>query len=168
MTKKKKILIALGVISGLYIVSHMWAGNRNEVKQSMEQKADASVADTSEATEARTPPAPKKPELVVSAVELYKAFENNEAAADHQYSGKLIQVNGQIHEIHKEVSDQYSVNLSVGDEFELSHIVCNLEPRDDILKSLSKGQNVAIVGYLDGNGLTGNDVNFKDGCKVFE
>lgn len=169
MSMKKKVLIGTGIVVGLFIVSNMWSKNRADIHSAI-TKEDSSdvVTSTSDPLPQKQNEEPKKPEIVVDAVSLYKEFETNEASADHKYSGELIQVNGTISDIHKEIHGVYSVNLSTGDEYGISHIVCELEPNNSTLKNLSKGQNVAIVGYLDGNGLTGNNVNFKDGCKVFE
>jgi hypothetical protein len=107
-------------------------------------------------------PAPKA--IKVEAKKILKQFEENEAAADLKYKGKVIQVSGQIDKVDTEIwdDDQYVVRVGSGGQWEFLTVNCNDLPASAVT-SLKKGQDVTVRGEFDDGGDLG--VEIKD-CKV--
>ena len=87
------------------------------------------------------------PVLMVNSKTLYKAYSNNEIAADEKYKGKIIQVSGIIRDIGKDLMDDAYITL-IGDDF-FGDIQCFFPNKSDLIY-LKKGQRVSVVGYCDG------------------
>lgn len=108
------------------------------------------------------------PQITITAPELYKEYEINEARADNKYKDVLLAVQGQISEIHKYTSSITTVSLGVSDEYGLGSIDCDISSENEILQKVSNGEVVTIIGKVNGNGLTGNAVNLEDGCYIVQ
>ena len=87
------------------------------------------------------------PVLMVNSKTLYKAYSNNEIAADEKYKGKIIQVSGIIRDIGKDLMDDAYITL-IGDDF-FGDIQCFFPNKSDLIY-VKKGQRVTVVGYCDG------------------
>lgn len=75
-------------------------------------KATPAAGQTSAAEDA-----PKVEAIKVTAGEISKAYEENEAAADSQYKDKLLQVSGKVSGITKDITDNTVVALAGSNQF---------------------------------------------------
>ncbi len=101
-----------------------------------------------------------KYDLITTASNLYAEYDANEVNADDKYKNKQIAVKGIITKIAKDIMDDPYITLSTGD---FSEIQCSFKSSEQ-LKTLSKGDNVTVVGKCTGKmsivvGLTN--------CKLF-
>lgn len=85
----------------------------------------------------------------LTATELYEAFEADEAAAQTQYLGKILDVTGVISEV--EMTEEGGVNLSLDGGGLLGGVRCRLEQADgDHKAQLKEGNHVTIRGECTG------------------
>lgn len=141
---KHKIITAILAIAILGGISSAMNGNKNDTTASKgNNKPASSTADT------------KKPEVVkVSAVDLAKAYEDNEVNADKNYKGKTIETSGTIKDIGV-IAGQTFIVLSSGKEFSVTNVQCFFKDKAEIdkISSLKKGNNVTIQGIVDGKSM---------------
>ena len=105
-----------------------------------------------------------KVDYELTANQLYKAYDDNEIAADNKYKGKKLAVTGKISDI-SEVFGNIAVDLKSDDGIGWTTIRCTMKNRDEVSK-LRKGQKVTIIGTCDG--LTLNvAINLED-CEVWQ
>ncbi|WP_438312326.1 OB-fold protein [Sporosarcina sp. FA9] len=92
---------------------------------------------------------PKEEAIVISAVDLYSAYDDNEIAADQKYKGKQLEVTGTIKDIGKDILDSMYITLDTGDVLGSIQVYF---PKDDAdsVAALSKGQDVTVIGKGDG------------------
>jgi len=92
----------------------------------------------------------KEPELTVSSTKLYQDYDANEIDADNAYKGKLIQVNGKIIDIGKDITNDAYVLLNVGkDPYQMLGVQCMLK-YPALGSGLKKGDVVTVIGKCDG------------------
>lgn len=89
-------------------------------------------------------PAPVAP-IDVSAVDLQKAYSDNEVAADEQFKDRLLRVSGVVKAIGKDIMDTPVVSLKTRDMF--NDVACSIADNVNVatLSALKKGQKVALV-----------------------
>ena len=86
--------------------------------------------------------------ISVTARELYADFERNAIAAERKYSKAVVEVNGYIDDIRRNIQNIPYVHLSGGGAF---GVRCFFDESDaDTLARLSPGQNVTISGIVTG------------------
>jgi hypothetical protein len=108
---------------------------------------DPIPVDVAEPTATPSVAAPSVPTpLKVSAVDLYKAYMDNEIAADESYSGHVVRVDGEINDVGRDILGTPYVAIKAGDE-SLGIVQCLFES-DSEVASLSRGEDVAIVGTV--------------------
>ncbi len=84
-----------------------------------------------------------KPEVVLSAAELFRAYEENEITANEKHLGKIIEVSGKISQVNKTGGSVVSLGLETGDM--MSGITCLLdEVNDNHRTDFSKGEEVRM------------------------
>ena len=66
-----------------------------------------------------------KPDFVITAASLQKAFEDNEAAANTKYSDKIIEVSGMIESV--KPGEDEAVSISLKTESPLSNVICTFQ-----------------------------------------
>ncbi len=88
----------------------------------------------------------KKADVEISASDLLAAFEADEAAANSQYSGKVIQVNGIIGSMESKESGN---KISIQTDNPMSGVICEMEDGQDI-SSLNTGETVTVKGVCTG------------------
>jgi hypothetical protein len=180
-------MIAAYVVVGLIIVGSMAGGGSDDtepVSADVEQSAPAKPKPTpateepaeqaapveEPAEEAAPAPAPKpkpKPKtkaVSVDAGQILAEFEGNEAAADAKYQGKTLKVTGVVDKVDTEFwnNEEYTIQLSNGDEWALWTVNCNDMSGDEAAK-VQAGSTVTVVGKFDDGGDLG--VELKD-CHI--
>lgn len=86
----------------------------------------------------------------ISAVSLWKAFDDNEVAAEDTYKGKLVIVRGKISSITTDSTGNPMVSFDV-DRTGLVKVNCLFSKEDrSVLAQLKKGSEVIIPGICDG------------------
>ena len=85
----------------------------------------------------------KKPDVIIDAPALTKAFEDNENDANALYLNKIIQVSGTI-ESAKENGPEISVTLKEDDD--ISGVICNFTKGTVDQQKLKKGEKITIKG----------------------
>lgn len=107
-----------------------------------EKPANTQAATASTDTVAATQPAPE-PAMQVSAKELGKAYEENEAAADSRFKGKVLEVSGTIKSITKDAVDDVIVELGTGNE--VFGVQAKLTKEEELKAvDLKKGQSAKV------------------------
>ena len=139
------------------------ASDANTQSEPSEQPADDTAAEEEKAEEPAPEPAEPKA-MKVPAKQILKDFEENEAAADAKYAGKVIEVSGTISKIDTDIWDdeKYIVQVGSGGQWEFLTVNCNGLPASAVT-SLKKGSDVTVRGEFDDGGDLG--VEIKD-CKV--
>ena len=94
------------------------------------------------------------PPIPISAVDLAKAFEDNEIKANALYKDKHVQVSGKIKSIGESFGSTYIV-LDSGKDFSITDIQCFFNDKTEISKiaNLNKGDMATIKGSVDGKSL---------------
>lgn len=96
---------------------------------------------------------PGKPDVVVKAGKILREFEENEAAADGKYKGKVLRVNGVVDKVDTELIDdnQYVVNVGAGGDFVITTVNCDDQTSKAVSK-IKKGQRISVVGEFEDGG----------------
>jgi hypothetical protein len=88
-----------------------------------------------------------KPDFIVSAEDLVKAFEADENAATARYTGKIIEVSGIIQRINPGENNALGIALRTGSE--LSSVICTIPGAHD-LSEFKTGEQITIRGECSG------------------
>jgi len=91
--------------------------------------------------------------IEITAEELYKAFDENEIAAERKYNGKLLKITGYISDIGEDILGKPYLLLTGGGEYELCGVQCIFpygENSLDLLAELKKGDLVKLTGEYSG------------------
>lgn len=106
---------------------------------------DAAAATASAPGAAPTPAAPATVEapIAVTAAELWRAYDANEAAAQAKYGDHVLRVTGVVDKIDLDFLDNPIVDLKTGSEFDQAHAGLASSART-LAKNLSKGQRVML------------------------
>jgi hypothetical protein len=102
-----------------------------------------------------------KPDFVITAVDLQKAFESNETSANSRFVKKIIEVSGTIESVKPEEDKSLNIALKTGSI--LGSVICTFQS-DSEASNLKVGDDIAIRGECSGY-LT--DVLLND-CSVIE
>ena len=88
-----------------------------------------------------------KPDFVISATDLQKAFEDSESAATAKYVGKVIEVSGEISSIKPGENNSLSISIKTGSE--MSSVICTF-PSANKPVNLTAGTPVTVNGVCSG------------------
>ena len=114
------------------------------------------TANTNNTTTAKTETKQEVKEEVikVSAVDLAKAYEDNEVKADKSYKDKTAEIAGKVNDIGV-VAGQTYVVLSAEKDFAITNVQCFFKEQAEIDKvsNLKKGDTVTIQGKIDGKSM---------------
>ena len=78
---------------------------------------------------------------------LVSDFENNEAAADKKYPGKIIQVKGPVSQI---TSDSTGISLYLKEKDQMSGVICNFASEEIDTTKIHKEDTVVVKGICSG------------------
>jgi hypothetical protein len=88
-----------------------------------------------------------KPDFVITAVDLQKAFEDNEAAATSKYVKKILEIDGEVESVKTGEANVLNVTIKSGSE--LSSVICTFVPATDPAK-FTAGSRVTVRGECSG------------------
>lgn len=101
-----------------------------------------------------TAPSATPAPIEISAVDLWKAYTDNEVNADNQYGDQLLAVTGTITDIGKDiVTGNPCVSLDSGSEYSLYPVQCFFSAGDknsEALAALKDGQEITVYGTCSG------------------
>jgi hypothetical protein len=104
-------------------------------------ESDSSAADPVVSAPAA---APTKPPIRISAIELKEAYDKNEVAADMQYKGRTLIINGVIASIDKDFMDAPVVNLASENQF--TNVMAKFDKNDAArLAVLHRGDQITLT-----------------------
>lgn len=88
-------------------------------------------------------------DLSIEAIDLYKQFSENEAAANKQYLDKVVQVRGSLKAINR--GPDGSLNLTLASGHEMGDVTCEI-PAANVPQgaNLQTGQNITVKGQCTG------------------
>lgn len=106
------------------------------------------------ATKTETKQEVKEEVIQVSAVDLAKAYEENEVKADKSYKDKTAEITGKVSDIGV-VAGQTYVVLSAEKDFAITNVQCFFKEQNEIDKvsNLKKEDTVTIQGKIDGKSM---------------
>lgn len=88
-----------------------------------------------------------KPDFVITATDLQKTFEENEAAATAKYVNKIIEVSGTITSVGTGENNVLSISLKTGSD--LSSVICTFPAGTEQAK-FSTGSRITLRGECSG------------------
>lgn len=88
-----------------------------------------------------------RPDFIMTASNLQKAFENDEAAATSKFVKKIIEVSGIIESVNPDEDKTLSVTLKT--ESDLSSVICTFQSVADLFE-LKVGNNIVLRGECSG------------------
>jgi hypothetical protein len=88
-----------------------------------------------------------KPDFVVTATDIQKAFEENEKASSEKYINKIIEVSGEIASVRPGEKNALNISLRTGND--LSNINCTFPTPGDTT-NLKKGNQITLRGKCSG------------------
>ena len=88
-----------------------------------------------------------KPDFVITAIDLQKAFETDEKASSAKYINKIIETGGEIVSVKPGEKNVLSISLRTGSDF--SNVICTFPaPSDTTL--FKKGNQITLRGECSG------------------
>lgn len=130
----KFILISIIVLIALVVIIGMMLGGDNN-NQPANNTVETATLD--------------EPPIVVSAREIASDYDDNKAAADQKYKGKILEVSGIVASIDSSVGDQAIVQLAGKKEIPFITALGNND-FNQYATTLKKGQNVVLICEGDG------------------
>jgi RecJ-like exonuclease len=88
-----------------------------------------------------------KPDFIITATQLQKEFESDEAAASSKYINKVLQVSGTIASIKQ--TEGSNVNITLKTESDLSSVICTF-PASRITSKINEGEEITVKGQCSG------------------
>lgn len=93
--------------------------------------------------------------IKVTASQLVADYSANEVAADGKYKGKVLEVNGVISSIGKDITDRPYISFTSNNPGSFRGVQCIFEKnQEEQLVTLAKGESISVRGMCDG--LMGN------------
>lgn len=142
MKKGKGCLTVIGVLIVLGVVGNMLGGGDSKKTDSNPQKQEQNVK-----TEENT-----TPEITVSAIDISKAFHENELKGKELYTDKVAEITGTVQSIDEMVGKKFIVLDGDKDNFEnIVSVQCYLKEDDGVIKKATefkKGDQITIIGTI--------------------
>lgn len=143
---------AVVIVVGLIVLGFIGAMLGDDTDSTATSDASLNDATAVESSETALP---------VTAQQLFDAYDSNEVAADKQYKGKLLQIDGKVASIDSGFTDNAQVQLATSNDF-MSVTATGNEAFDDAAASLSKGQSISLLcrgeGEVIGSPMVGDCV----------
>ena len=98
---------------------------------------------------------------------LYKEYQDNAIAADGKYKGKILQLEGKIEKINREIAGNPFVTFRVGEEYSFKDVRLTFKKsEEEKVSKLAKGQTITVKGKCSGQLVTGT-VSLHD-CEIIK
>ncbi|WP_051940451.1 OB-fold protein [Stenoxybacter acetivorans] len=144
---KKVIKWVLIGIACLFVLGLLFGGNKQGTTQDTGNRA-ASAQNAESASAQNAESAPVEEMLKVTAAQMVKTYDDNEAAGDAAYKGKKLAITGTIESINKDISDNTVINFK-GKDF--SHVMANLaDSEEEKALKLKKNTQLTVICIGDG------------------
>jgi len=88
-----------------------------------------------------------KPDFILSAEDLVKAFETDETASSSRYTGKIVEVTGTIQSVRPGENNALTISLNSGSI--LSSVICTLQENPDT-SDFRTGEQITLRGECSG------------------
>ncbi len=88
-----------------------------------------------------------KPDYVISATDLQKAFDDDETVASKKYINKILEVNGIILSSKRSENNAVNITLATGNDF--SSVICTFPAVKDTI-NMSLGNEITLRGECSG------------------
>lgn len=125
-------------------------GSNNPPSSQSQNTTNGSQQDTTAGT--TTPVDPYANAVVITAEDLFAAYDTNEVAADNKYKGKELKITGTIKDIGKDILDDTYITLDTGNL--IYSVQCYFKNSQlDAVAELAKNQTVTLVGKCDGQSM---------------
>ncbi|WP_243059457.1 OB-fold putative lipoprotein [Nocardioides sp. SR21] len=146
--KKKRVILPAATAAVIGIAAVSSGGGSSDPSESAVDKAVA--ASHAKGGEAKAD-APKP--VSVDADVILKEFEENEAAADAKYDGKVLKVTGVVASIDTELFDdsEYVINIGTGSDWDVWTVNAD-DQAQDAVASLKKGDDITVIGEFEDGG----------------
>lgn len=141
-----KIQKIMGLFFAIAILGGLMIACSESDKSSSDDKEKKSASE-------KTAPKSEKEFIKISAVDLFKQYEENQVKADKDLKGKWVEINGSILDFGKDMlTDEPNVKLDVNkDDMGLSAVECTFrDTHTDEIAEMSKGQEVTLRGKVEG------------------
>jgi hypothetical protein len=91
-----------------------------------------------------------KPAYIISSKDLYSAFESDETGATAKYTGKVVEVNGNVAQVEFGDTDS-TLSITLREEDQMSGVICTLSGIEDKSQvNINPGQQITIRGECSG------------------
>lgn len=159
---KHKIISVILAIAIISIIASL-AGGGDKTSDTSDSDSTNNTTTTSNATDANDTSTETSNDeveetpvevITISAVDLAKAYIDNEVSADKEYKDKTVLTTGEIKDIGV-IFNQTFILLSSGDDFSLTDVQCFFKEEDEIDKiaDLAIGDEVTVQGIVDGKSM---------------
>jgi hypothetical protein len=88
-----------------------------------------------------------KPDFTLTATDLQKEFEQNEAAASAKYISKVLEVKGTVSSLAKTEGGNVNITLKTGSD--LSSVICTF-PESRVPSQIKEGDAITVKGECSG------------------
>lgn len=132
------------------------AEERRKLKE--EQKAEKELAAKKKEEEKALEKAKAEEVIAITATDLYKAYQDNEVAADLKYKGKQLEVTGTISDFGVDVFGTAFIMLATGGPFKDTQVFFR-KGQEEKIAELSKGEEITIIGKGGGLIITSLAIN---------
>jgi hypothetical protein len=143
-------------------------GVEPEIKPLMEQEelTEEDEKEKEPVIEPEPEPEPEAEAIVLTVDDIFKAYSEDESAADERFVKKLLEVTGKVTMIDvKEILDTHYIRISGQEEDNTKSVKCMFDKKyAQQLKELQKGQQVTVRGTFDGSLIAIRMVN----CSIIE
>lgn len=88
-----------------------------------------------------------KPDYVISAIDLQKAFEDNESAATAKFVNKILEIEGEV--VSVKTVENNALNVTIKSSSDMSSVICTFPSSADQSK-FSAGSSITVRGECSG------------------
>ncbi|MFC1865199.1 hypothetical protein ACFLYB_00590 [Chloroflexota bacterium] len=127
---------------------------KEELEASCEDEEEAEkIEEPRQEAEVEAEQEPPVVELELTVDELFRAYEEDQLAADDKFADKIMRISGSVASIDlKDILDTYYIRLTGTDDDILESVQCMFDKKHgDLLRQLEKGQAIAVQGRYNGS-----------------
>jgi hypothetical protein len=88
-----------------------------------------------------------RPDFVITAADLLKAFENDEISANSKYVKKVLEISGTVESV--KPGENLTINISLKTESDFSSVICTFQPASNP-PDIKSGENIILRGECSG------------------